>query len=155
MAGDDSMVESRGENPLRFDGSDCRFFGRNCRFKTKCFSFFLGERMMMALPASQFYLKSNVLGGTRRLPMRNEVSRKSPPANGRGRTYSNSMRGGRAPKNMQVSSSRYPIAKTPVASRSEREREREPRRRMMMENKRGVEPYAEDDDEEQMSLAVR
>ena len=26
---------------------------------------------------------------------------------------------------------------------------------MMMENKRGVEPYAEDDDGEQMSLAVR
>ena len=28
-------------------------------------------------------------------------------------------------------------------------------RMMMMENKRGVEPYAEDDDEEQMLLAVR
>ena len=28
-------------------------------------------------------------------------------------------------------------------------------KRMMMENKRGVEPYAEDDDGEQMSLAVR
>ena len=53
---------------------------------------------------------------------------------------------------MQVSSSRYPIAKAPVASQSEREREREPQRRMMMENKRGVEPYAEDDDREQRSL---
>ena len=42
-----------------------------------------------------------------------------------------------------------------MASRSEGEREREPRMMMMMENKRGVEPYAEDDDGEQMSLAAR
>ena len=58
------------------------------------------------------------------------------------------MRGGRAPKNKSLSSSHYPIAKAPVASQSERERER----MMMMENKRGVEPYAEDDDREQRSL---
>ena len=79
--------------------------------------------------------------------------KKSPPANGRGRTYSDSMRGGRAPKNKSLSSSRYPIAKAPVASRSEGERGKEPRM-MMMENKRGVEPYAEDNDGEQMSLDI-
>ena len=83
-----------------------------------------------------------------------ERSLKGPPANGRGRTYSDSMRGGRAPKNKSLLSSHYPIAKAPVASRSKREREREPRRRMMMENKRGVEPYAEDDDREQRLLDV-
>ena len=31
--------------------------------------------------------------------MRNEVSQKSPPANGRGRTHNNPMREGRAPEN--------------------------------------------------------
>ena len=42
-----------------------------------------------------------------------------------------------------------------VASRSERERERERAAVMMTGNKRGVEPYAEDDDREQMSLDDR
>ena len=114
---------------------------------SKCSFLLPGERMMMALPASQFYPKRNIQGRTRRLPLGNEVSQKGPPANGRGRTYSDSMRGGRAPKNKSLSSSHYPIAKAPVASQSERERER-----MMMENKRGVEPYAENDDREQRSL---
>ena len=55
--------------------------------------------MMMALPASQFYLKRNIRGRTRRLPMGNEVSRKRPLVNGRGRTHSHPMREGRAPEN--------------------------------------------------------
>ena len=69
------------------------------------------------------------------------------------------MRGGRAPENMQVMQSflnRYIITlsnRKDAGGFSKRKRERE--RMMMMENKRGVGPYAEDDDEEQMSLAVR
>ena len=55
--------------------------------------------MMMTLPASQFYPIRNIRGRTSRLPMGNEVSQKSPPANGRGRTHNNPMREGRAPEN--------------------------------------------------------
>ena len=33
------------------------------------------------------------------MPMRNKVSQKRPPANGRGRTHSHPIREGRAPKN--------------------------------------------------------
>ena len=40
-------------------------------------------------------------------------------------------------------------------SKQKRESEREPRTMMMTGNKRGVEPYAKDDDGEQMSRAVR
>ena len=36
------------------------------------------------------------------MPMRNKVSQKRPPANGRGRTHSHPMRKGRAPENKSL-----------------------------------------------------
>ena len=129
MAGDDSMVESRGEDPLRFGGRDCGFFGRNCRFETKCFSF-LRERIMRGLPASQFYIKSNVRGGTRRLPMRNKVSQNRPSENGRGRTHSHPMREGRAPENK--SSDAVTLSNREGAGGFSKRRERERRRTTTM-----------------------
>ena len=57
---------------------------------------------------------------------------KSLLVNGRGRTHSEPIGGGRAPKNKSFSLSHYPIGKAPVAFRSKREREREPRRMMMI-----------------------
>ena len=76
---------------------------------------------------------------------------KSPLMNGRGRTHSEPIGGGRAPKSK-------PSDVITLSNRdgadgfSKRKREREPRRMMMTGNKRGVEPYAGDDDWEQRSL---
>ena len=74
------------------------------------------------------------------MPMRNEVSRKSPPANGRGRTHNNPMREGRAPENK--SSDVVTLSNREGAggfSKRRREREREPRRMMIVTgNKRAL-----------------
>ena len=71
---------------------------------------------------------------------------KSPLVNGRGRTHSEPIGGGRAPKNK--SSDVVTLSNREGAggfSKRKREREREPRRMMIVtENKRGVEPYADD-----------
>ena len=101
--------------------------------------FFLRERMMMGLPASLFYIKLNVRGGTRRLPMRNEVSRKSPPANGRGRTHNNPMREGRAPENKSSDVVTLSNREGAGGFLKRRERERGRRRTMIVTRNKSAE----------------
>ena len=90
VVGGDSTVERRGEN-LRWFGDRLWILARIVDSEEMLF-LVERENCVRVHRLLQFYNESNVRGGTRRLPTKNEVSRKKPLVNGRGRTYSHPMR---------------------------------------------------------------